>query len=133
MKKKFIFEKTVYLSDTNAEGNVYFAKFFEWQGQAREEFFKKIRPNFLQEGIKLITVEAYSKYLHECRLFDEVEIIIKISQLRKASIKMNFTFINKKTKEKVAEGYQIIAYADIKGKIERIPPEIREKLAEFLE
>lgn len=58
-KKEFNFSKTVYLSDTNMEGNVYFARYFNWQGEAREEFYRQHYPlHLLQSGLKLITVNA---------------------------------------------------------------------------
>src|SRR5437762_1629723 len=64
--RAFVFLKTVYLSDTNAFGNTYFAKYFEWQGMARESFFNRVlfpdQQAFLASGIKLITAEAEHKY-----------------------------------------------------------------------
>lgn len=134
LKKKFIFKKTVYLSDTNAEGNVYFSRYFEWQGQAREEFYKQIDPNFLTSGVKLITVEAKTKYLHEAVLFDELEIEITINKIRQSSIEMLFIYRNKKTGKIIATGSQVIAYASQKdNKLRPIPDEIKQKLEEFLE
>src|SRR5436189_1700927 len=60
--RAFVFQKTVYLSDTNAFGNTYFAKYFEWQGMVRESFFKRCLVSdykaFIASGIKLITAEA---------------------------------------------------------------------------
>jgi len=132
-KKKFIFEKTVYLGDTNAEGNVYFTKYFDWQGQAREEFYKRHFPiNVWQSGIKLITVEALMEYKHESFLFDEILIEIKIANVKNMSLDLMFIFTNKKTGQLIGNGKEKIAFADASGKLVSIPEEIIKNTKYFL-
>ncbi len=127
MSKEFVFEKTVYLSDTNAFGNAYFSKYFEWQGMAREAFFRKImpNPNFLMEsGINLITKKAAIDYKHEVFLYDDIEIGLKVGAVKQASSDLIFSYMKKKDGLVIAMGYQTVVFADKNGKMIKIPAEI---------
>lgn len=134
-KRKFTFLKRVYLSDTNAQGNVYFARFFEWQGEAREEFFRvavPIHDAFFASGYRLITVEASLEYKGEAALYDEVEIEVKVHWLRRASSELGFRYINTKTGECLAVGKQVIACAK-EGKIVTAPQLVKDLLLPYVE
>jgi len=133
-KKEFVFEKTVYLKDTNIFGNAYFASYFDWQGMAREEFFKQIvkdKDKFLQTGIKFVTIEAAIRYHHEVTLFDEVIIKIRPDNVQLTTFDLIFTYLNKKTGELVAEGRQKIGLIDSTGKVILIPKEFKEGWRKF--
>lgn len=127
--KEFLFSKTVFLTDTNAEGNSYFARYFEWQGMAREDFFRHAVPThmeLLQSGIKLITVHSWIKYQHETYLFDDITIKVRTVSLKKMSMELGFTYVTKKVAENVvAIGGQKLAYADKDGELIPVPPAIR--------
>ena len=126
--RTFDFYKRAYLKDTNAEGNVYFARYFEWQGEAREDFFRQAVPEhmaILQTGTKLITVHSWLKYEHEVYLFDEIIIQIRTVSLKKLSMELSFTYINKNTGKILAIGGQKLAFANSTGKLIPTPPPIR--------
>jgi acyl-CoA thioesterase FadM len=134
-RKVFIFEKTVYLTDTNAEGNTYFSRYFDWQGMAREEFVRTNVPGLvaiLQLGVKMITVEAYLHFIQETFLYDEILIDVKTSNIKKASLDLIFTYTSKKTNQLIAKGRQKLAFADAAGKLIPIPEEIRKNAMYFL-
>lgn len=134
-KDEFVFEKTVYLADTNAEGNVYFAKYLEWQGTAREEFFRRNVPEhmkILSSGIRLITANAWMVYHSECRLFDEVKIEVKTSNLKGLSLELVFTFTNETTGKLSGRGGEKLAFADKDGQLIQIPRSITENAKRFL-
>lgn len=134
-RKKFTFEKTVYLTDTNAEGNVYFARYFDWQGMAREEFVMQNVPSLLsiiQSGIKFITVNASAEFKHEAVLYDQILIDIKTADIKKMSLELIFTFTNKRTDQLIAVGREKLAWADPTGKLIPIPDDIRENAKYFL-
>lgn len=134
-RKVFIFEKTVYLTDTNAEGNTYFSRYFDWQGMAREEFVRANVPgliSILQSGVKIITVEAYLHFIQETFLYDEILIDVKTSNIKKASLDLIFTYTSKKTNQLIAKGRQKLAFADATGKLIPIPEEIRKNAMYFL-
>lgn len=128
-KKEFIFEKTVYLTDTNLFGNTYFARYFDWQGMAREAFFKQLIGDFnkfLQSRIKLVTIEAHIKYHHEVTLYDEVVIKVRAENIKIATVDLVFTYLNKKTSQLVAEGKQKIGFVYPTGQVIPIPKELIE-------
>lgn len=127
-EKVFVFHKRVFLKDTNAEGNVYFSRYFEWQGEAREDFLRQAVPDhmqILQSGTKLITVHSWLKYEHESYLFDEIFIKIQTISLKKMSMELGFTYLNKSSGKTIAIGGQKLAFADREGKLIVIPPSIR--------
>ncbi len=127
-QKEFVFHKRAFLRDTNAEGNVYFAHYFEWQGEAREDFFRQAVPDhmeLLQSGTKLITVHSWIKYEQEAFVFDEILIKIRTVSLRKMSMELSFTYLNKNTEKILAIGGQKLAFADREGNLIPIPPSIR--------
>lgn len=126
---EFIFKKTVYLTDTNAFGNAYFARYFDWQGMAREEFFKSIVKDYqklIQARIKFVTIEASIKYHSEVVLFDEVVIRIRPENIKTTTFDLIFTYINKNTDEVVAKGKQKIGFVDANGAVIPIPQEMLE-------
>jgi acyl-CoA thioesterase FadM len=132
--KEFIFEKTVYLTDTNLYGNAYFARYFDWQGMAREEFFRQLiqdNNKFLQLGIKFVTLEAFVKYHHEVTLFDIVILKVSPSNIKITTFYLIFTYWNKKTNQFIAEGREKIGFVDSAGKIIPIPKELREGWLRF--
>ena len=132
----FVFEKTVYLSDTNAFGNTYFAKYFEWQGMAREAFVKRcLVPDFKQlvmSGVKLITAEAYHKYKHETVVYDRVLIRLKVGPRRRSTVELLFTFVDKTTGRLIGQGRQVIAFANAKGRLIRVPEMIAKNIKPFM-
>ncbi len=136
MSKEFIFEKTVYLSDTNAFGNAYFAKYFEWQGMAREAFFREIMPDpmyLMKTGLKLITVRAATEYKNEVFLYDDLIIGVKIGAAKQASADLIFNCRRKKDEKVVALGYQTIAFADKDDKLIQMPQEIMETCRPYVD
>ena len=127
-EKEFIFELVVYLKDTNLFGNAYFASYFDWQGKAREEFFRKIiggEKSFLTTGIKLVTIEASMQYKKEVTLFDEVQVRLRVDNIKVATFELFFTYINKKTSDIIATGKQKIGFADSSYNVIPIPEEMK--------
>lgn len=131
---RFTFNKTLYLTDTNVLGNAYFSRYFDWQGTAREEFLKQLTPDplaFFRSGFKIFTVQAFMEYRHECYFYDEIEIEVKTTNIRRASLILIFIFRNKRTGQIIAQGGQKLAFADHKGRPTGIPAEMRKNMFKF--
>ncbi len=125
--KDFIFEKTIYLGNTNMFGNVYFARYFDWQGEAREAFFYATVPDSLamfRSGIKFVTIEAYIKYNKETLVYDQVLIKVKAENFKITTLDLIFTYVNKKTGELIAKGRQKIGFVDSNNKVIPIPGQL---------
>jgi acyl-CoA thioesterase FadM len=134
--KTFIFETIVYLSDTNAFQNAYFARYFDWQGSAREEFLRQTCSDIkslMQSGIIIKTLEASMQYKKDAYLFDQIVIEVKPFNVNLASYELSFIFRNKKSNEIIGIGHEKIAYMNTKGRFVPIPFEIIEKGLDYLE
>ncbi|GEM_PF-695262 len=126
--RRFQFPITVYFGDTNVEGNVYFVSFFEWQGKAREEFYRCALPNYAKvrdAGIHIITAEASLKFKNQLRLFDDVLINVKVRRIQTSYLELGFEFRNRVTDMLIATGHQILTFSNSKGVLIPVPKEIR--------
>lgn len=125
--KEFSIDRTVYFGDTNVGGNVYFAKFFEWQGAVREEFYLRVMPDalgFLKSGVRIVTAEARIQFKSQFVLFDIVTIEVKVKEIRTANIELLFLYKKKFTGELAAIGTQTLAFTNEKGQIIPVPSEV---------
>lgn len=135
MSKEFIYELTVFLGDVNIYGSTYFAKYFEWQGKARESFFKYLLPEFskIASSVKLITIEASMSYKKDSFLFEDILIKIAVENIKATTFGLQFTFLNKKLAEIISTGKQKIGFTDMENKVIPIPLELKEAWLKFTE
>lgn len=130
-KKNFVFRKRVYLSDTNMQGNVYFARIFEWQGETREEYLRVAVPDhehLFKAGLRLLTVEAAAEYKGEAKLYDEIEVVMSVPWIKRASFQLSFNIMNAQTGQSLAVGKQTITCGNSEGKLIAIPQPIKDAL-----
>jgi len=87
----FAIERMVTLGKTNAFGGAYFAEFFAWTGEAREEL---LGCGGLPEGISFHTSEARMKYFRELLPLERFEIVVwpRIGRMN-LSLDLRFFFI----------------------------------------
>ena len=120
------------LGHTNATGNVYFSNYFSFQGTCREHFLLNHVPNinqmFMQTGIRLVTIDAYTKYASNAYFGDTLIAEVTIKDVQASQAKMVFRFRNKDNGKLVAEGYQHICCVNRLGKVIKLP-----KIFEFMD
>ncbi len=118
-------EIVVTLKDTNVFGNVYFSNFIEYQGVIREKFLLEVVPELhdlmATNSIRLVTVDAYNRYISNAYFGDTLEIRLTTSDIKAATCRLNISFKNKKTGELVGEGYQRFCVVSAKGNVIRLP------------
>ena len=134
MSQPFRYETRVFVADTNCFGTVYFARYFEWQGRAREAFFRSVIPNFQQlveQGYRLLTVEASMRYAKELRLFEALTIAIDVGELKEASVVLRLAFLRDQ-EEPVGLGHQRLVLTDCDGRPTAIPDDVRVRLQAHL-
>ena len=122
----FYYEFIVTLKDVNLYGTVYFSRYFEWQGIARELYFATA-DNFQEilTGAILITKYAWNDYIKHIHVFDHLVCKVQNRNIKRCSYEVVFTFTNKKTNEVVAVAGQTICFADNKtGRIIKLPDAI---------
>ena len=113
----FEFKIKALLGDTNAVGNVYFAKYIDWQGKAREILFNSIfgaESLNIMSKYKMITKEVSHKYIEEVLPFEDIVIKIKVDNNKLTTI-LNFIFY--KNDKVIGRGFQKLAFYDLENKV----------------
>lgn len=131
----FVFEVGVYLKDTNLFGGVYFSRFFEWQGMAREAFLKSSLPNmqdFFRSGVQLITMEASILYESDLSFHDSLSIRVNTHNVNQASLELIFLFVRKGNGDIVAVGKQKVCFGDSNRRVVPMPDLVQTRAKEFL-
>ncbi|OGH94760.1 MAG: hypothetical protein A2X43_11655 [Candidatus Margulisbacteria bacterium GWD2_39_127] len=128
-----IYQKEIetYLKDSNAFGNIYFSRYFEWQGVIRESFFiESVTNNMLSLGLILITKKAENNYIKELFPFAKIKGTLNTANIKNCSLEIIINFYNED--QLIASGRQTIVFADTKRQITKIPDNIKKKLKEYL-
>ncbi len=130
LNQTFCHSIDVYLKDSNATGNVYFARHFEWQGVCRERWFHQCIQEDMLQGIGVfITKSARQEYMHETFAFQKVECYLNTYNIRNCSFSLQFRF--EVAGEVVGIGHQEIVFAGHDKKIKKLPADIIEKVKAF--
>jgi len=120
----------IYLKDSNAFMNTYFARYFEWQGICRERWFHEcIHNNLLASGGTFITKRAHQEYVQETFPFQRVDCYLNTFQVRQCSAYLLFRFCV--DGRPVSHGYQQILFAGTDKRIRRFPAGIIERVKEY--
>ena len=84
----------IYLKDSNAYANTYFARYFEWQGICRERwFFQCISPDMLQAQGVFVTKRAHQEYVQETFPFQSVDCRLNTFDVKQCSFHLLFEFL----------------------------------------
>lgn len=128
--RTFSHSLTIYLKDSNAYGNTYFARYFEWQGICRERwFFECIAQDMLQGQGVFITKHAQQDYVHETFPFQEIRCELNAYALRKCSFWLEFRFYA--AGDVVSVGRQQIVFANHAKEIIALPKHVIDKIRLF--
>ncbi|WP_109478735.1 thioesterase family protein [Paraburkholderia sp. C35] len=120
----------IYLKDSNAFMNTYFARYFEWQGVCRERWFHEcIHNNLLAAGGTFVTKRAHQEYVQETFPFQRVDCYLNTFQVRQCSAYLLFRFSVEG--RPVSHGYQQILFAGMDKRIRRFPEGIIERVKEY--
>ncbi|NBV83732.1 acyl-CoA thioesterase [bacterium] len=130
--KTFEYLIEVYLKDTNAYGNVYFSRHFEWQGILREAWFSKcIFKNMLELPGVFITKRAGIEYVAEVNPFSQIIGFLNTKNFKNASFDLTFEFRSAIDNRIMSFGTQTIVFADLAKKPCRIPSEIMQMMKAY--
>ena len=134
MKKFYKYLINVTFQDTNVFGNVYFARYFDWQGKVREEIMKEHYPEIisdLKEGLGFATEYAHIDFKHEAFLFEEIEIRMGLIDLSRSRIEFSFDYYNKNTQQLLALGRQAVIWVNSQHRVSLMPDELYDKIVEI--
>ena len=121
---------TIYLKDSNAYGNTYFARYFEWQGICRERwFYECVAADMLQAEGVFITKHAEQDYVHETFPFQQVECEMNTYDVKRCSFWLEFRFYS--GGKLVSRGRQQIVFANHAKQITALPERVLGKIRSF--
>lgn len=135
MGEKFRHREFVGIGETNMEGNVYWATYFDWLGKAREVFLLSLIPNFAElfsSGLRIMTHETSIKHISSAFFAEQIILELSLSEIKGVSAKIMVDFIKEASGEKIAEGWQTVVFADAQGKPAPIPQNIKEAGLKYL-
>jgi acyl-CoA thioester hydrolase len=120
----------VIYGDTDRMGVVYYANYLRYFEAARNEFVraKGLRYRDLEEvhGLQLPVAEAQVSYVSPARYDDLITVEISLAELRRASARFSYRVV--RGPDLLATGSTLHACVDGEGRIQRLPPEVRERL-----
>ncbi|BBO84724.1 hypothetical protein DSCO28_52900 [Desulfosarcina ovata subsp. sediminis] len=77
------------LAHANLVGNIYYANYYEWQGQIRDRFFYELIPDYFHgigERGELLALESRVDHLREAMPFDRLVLTLAVKTLRTCSV-----------------------------------------------
>ena len=130
-KQTFRHTISIFLKDSNAYGNTYFARYFEWQGICREKwFYDCIARDMLQNEGVFITKHAEQDYLQETFPFQEIACELNAYDVRKCSFWLEFRFYA--DGKPVSVGRQQIVFANHAKQITALPAVVIERIRQYV-
>ena len=122
----FSWRHRVSIGDTNITRSVYFPKWIEWLGYAREAMIVDTIGQKAIDAIKgeefiLVTQKTAIANLREYELYDMARLELTIAHYTYGSVRLCCRFFNDNTNELYGVAKQIILLVSKKGKPHRIP------------
>ncbi|XCN74908.1 MAG: acyl-CoA thioesterase [Candidatus Electrothrix aestuarii] len=119
----FIYHHTVSIGDTNITRSVYFTRYLEWLGYAREAMLiNTVNPSEIVSGeIILVTKNTAIAYLKEFDLYDKVELHVTTGKLTASTVQLCFRYIHAEKQELYAVAKQLILMTSKQGKPKKAP------------
>ena len=112
--KGYVYEHVVTPQDATVQGMAYDGSYVEWACTARERMIIEHidMTHFTWPGF--LTGEIYLRYISPAFLNDRVEVRVTIGEVvpEKGRARLAFRFVNKASQQLLAEGYQVIFFAD---------------------
>ncbi|MCL5101195.1 MAG: acyl-CoA thioesterase [Candidatus Parvarchaeota archaeon] len=130
MENEFIFNETVRIYDTDAEGIVHYAGYYRFFTDALEQFANERTGRMfplINKDVWFVVVESNAKYYKSARAGDFINVGLLPKLLSKKAIRFNFSI--RRDGELLCEGYIVqVAIDKDKWKAVPIPKDIIDKL-----
>jgi len=123
---EYIQNVKIYHSDTDCYNVVWHGAYAKWLEAGRIEFSEKIGIKFEElekMNIHMPVVELNIRYKHPARLFDELEIITTLKELKKTSVIFEHVITNSNSGMVILTATSTIVTTDTNGKLFRTMPE----------
>ncbi len=130
-----ITEYRVIYSDSDPFDVVYYSRYLDFFERGRTELFRSMGlpyRQFQDQGIFTPVKEVNCRYRESARYDDLVVIETTIGFMKKASIRLDHKIYRKEPRALLAEGHTVHAFVNTDRKVVPAPPEIVEKVEEYL-
>lgn len=136
-RDKYRFSTTlrVRFAETDAQGVVYNGNYFTYFEVGRVNYFRNLGIRFAWSGEReydITVAEACCQYKSPARFDDELEIFVRVPEIRHTSFIFEYLILRKKTGDVIACGHTVMVLLNAKTmKPTAIPEEIRRRFLEF--
>lgn len=127
---EFTTDIEIRFADIDAYGHVNNAIFFTYLETARIKLFQHYFGGFLDTSLTFLVVRAECDYRLPVTLNDQLQITIRIEQLRHSSFTFSYRLHNGEDKDYATAGTVMVCYDPVLSKPVAIPAEIREVFAQ---
>jgi NAD(P)-dependent dehydrogenase (short-subunit alcohol dehydrogenase family)/acyl-CoA thioesterase FadM/phosphopantetheinyl transferase len=95
--RPLLHEQTIETSlyNSNIVGNIYFANYYAWQGQTRDQYFFNLIPEYYRgtgEKGELLCLECRVDHLREAMPFDRIVVTMALKALKTYSVVLYFEY-----------------------------------------
>ncbi len=123
-------EIRVIYGDTDQMGVAYYANYLRWFEAGRNEFIRARGLTYREvEGrfrLMLPVTEAHVAYRSPARYDDLIAVETSLAEVRRASARFAYRVV--RGEEVLATGHTVHACVDLDGRVQRMPPELLQRL-----
>lgn len=127
--KSYTHQIRVRYEETDRMGFVYYGKYLTWFEVARSELFRHLKLPYVdleKKGVYLPVVEAVCRYESPLTYDDLVEIKVRVSEMKNASIAFEYEITKDGKLTTIGKTTHVFINKDLKPV--RIPAEVKEAL-----
>ncbi len=122
----------VIYGDTDQMGVVYYANYLRYFELSRSELFRSVGISYLEfekSGFALPVIEAHVNYKAPARYEDVLDIVIRLTQLKKVSLRLDYDIVRQADQLLLCTGYTVHCCVSKTGRPTGIPADLRALLA----
>ena len=127
---EYNYKTRVYYRDVDQMGIVYYTRYLEYFEAARTELLRSIGLDVTkieQMGYFLPVISCHCDYKKSAKFDDELDIITRINELPRSSMKIEYEVFNS-VKKLLVTGYTVHSFIKSNGKAVKPPKVLIEKL-----
>ncbi len=127
---EYAYKTRIYYRDVDKMGIVYYTRYLEYFEAARTELLRSIGFDVItieKMGYFLPVIDCHCKYKKSAKFDDRLNIITKIKQLPRSSMKIEYEVFNSE-KLLLVNGYTTHSFVNLNGKAVKPPKFLIEKL-----
>jgi acyl-CoA thioester hydrolase len=128
-------EIRIYYQDTDCGGVVYYGNYLRYFEQGRTHWLEAQGlsvKSFMDEGTLFAVVHAELTYRSPARYGETLTVVTRLADMRAASFTFGHEIREKTSGRLVVEGSARLAAVDAKGKLIKLPRDLRERLSKGL-